>query len=212
MVDMYEKPTTSANCNYDIVEHYLSFGQALDKLIEREKDTTDNNEYGIRIQSWNKAIVIRIQTPDEGSKMTRSYLYKNFRYKNYKEENTPWVPNNEYIFNNFWELVRFVTDKEKEKTIKKMTASMCDNKNYSWIKDNYNKIKEDYKKIEKESKEVCSPHCSKRCLNECHKKKEETQKHTEKQPFKTIVIEDTVMTVKEFIDVCNQIADILTLE
>ena len=100
--------TTSVNCNYDIVEYYLSFSQALDKLIERENDNTDNNEYGIRIRTWNKAIVIRIQTPDEGSKMTRRYLYENLHYKNYKDENIPWVPNNECIFNNFWELVKFV--------------------------------------------------------------------------------------------------------
>jgi hypothetical protein len=106
---MYKKPTTtSVNRNYDIVEHYLSFGQALDKLIERESDNTDNNEYGIRICTWNKAIVIRIQKPDENSKMTRRYLYENLHYKNYKEENIPWVPNNECIFNNFWEVVKFV--------------------------------------------------------------------------------------------------------
>lgn len=100
--------TTSVNCNYDIVEYYLSFSQALDKLIERENDNTDNNEYGIRIRTWNKAIVIRIQKPDEGSNMTRRYLYENLHYKNYKDENIPWVPNNECIFNNFWELVKFV--------------------------------------------------------------------------------------------------------
>ena len=105
---MYKKPATSVNHNYDIVEHYLSFGQALDKLIERDNDNTDNKEYGIRISMWNKAIVIRIQKPDEGSKMTRRYLYENLHYKNYKDENIPWLPNNECIFNNSWEVVKFV--------------------------------------------------------------------------------------------------------
>ena len=108
MVYMYEESTTSANCNYEVVENCLSFGQALDKLIERENDDADNNEYGIRIRTWNEDIVIRIQTPDEGSKMTRRYLYENFHYKNYNDENIPWVPNNECIFNNFWELVKLV--------------------------------------------------------------------------------------------------------
>lgn len=214
MVDMYEE-TTPANCNYEVVENCLSFGQAFDKLIEKfnNKNSFDGEEYGIRIRTWKDSIVIKLQEHDSQSKMSSRYLYKSCDGKN-----IPWVPNNEFLFNNFWELVRFVTDKEKEdkereKAIKKMTASMCDNKDYKcWIKDNYNKIKEDYKKIENETKEACSPHCSKRCLNECHKKKEETQKHTKKQPFsKTIVIEDTGMTVKDFMDICNQIVDILSL-
>lgn len=146
MVDMCEEMTTSANSNYDIVENYLSFGQALDKLIERENDDTDNNEYGIRIRTWNEAIVVRIQTPDEGSKMTRRYLYENF-----KGESIPWVPNNECIFNNFWQIVKFVKNEDvipDKETINKMTASMLDNKNMikSWFKENkYDELVKNYK-------------------------------------------------------------------
>lgn len=188
MVDMYEKPTTSANCNYDIVEHCLSFGQALDKLIERENDDTDNNEYGIRIRTWNEAIVIRIQSRDDESKMTRRYLYKDCN-----GENIPWVPNNEYIFNNFWEVVKFVKNEDvipDKETINKMTASMYDNKKCeAWFKNpdiqkeldncehkceelfkkDYDKYRNLVTKDKTENNDKCSPHCAKKCLNECHK-------------------------------------------
>ena len=182
MVDMYEKPTTSANCNYDIVEHCLSFGQALDKLIERENDDTDNNEYGIRIRTWNEAIVIRIQSHDDKSKMTRRYLYK---YCN--GENIPWVPNNEFIFNHFWEIVKFIKNEDvipDKETINKMTASMYDNKNCeAWFKNSdiqkefdncrhkYEELNKDYtnRNLVTKNNDKCSPHCTKKCLNECHK-------------------------------------------
>lgn len=187
MVDMYEVRETPDNCNYDVVVGCLSFCQALDKLIDRENDDKDTNEYGIRIRTWPEGIVIRIQTPDANSKMTKRYLYKNHEGKN-----IPWVPNNEFIFNHFWEVVKFVknedviTDKE---IISKMTASMYDNKNYeAWFKnpevqkefDNcrrkYEELKKDYAKYcnlvtkgKTEDNDKCSPHCAKKCLNECHK-------------------------------------------
>lgn len=202
MVDMYEG-STPANCDYDVVENCLSFGQALDRLIERENDDKDTNEYGIRIRTWPEGIVIRIQTPDQGSKMTNRYLYKN-----HKNKNIPWVPNNEFIFNHFWEVVKFVknedviTDKE---IINKMTASMYDNKNYeAWFKnpeiqkefDEYRRSGEKLRKaydrycnfVNKiEDNDKCSPHCAKKCLNECHKAK--TKQSNNK--VKAIVIIET---------------------
>lgn len=173
MADICEEST--ANCNYEVVEKYLSFGKALDKLIERENDTTDSNEYGIRICSWNKSFAIKIQKPDEGSKMTGRYLYKSLQYKNYKEDNIPWVPNNEHIFNNFWELVKFVKNEDV----------IPDNKNYETLFRNPNiqkefddcrrkceEFKKDYVKyrnLVNKDNDKCSPHCAKKCLDECNK-------------------------------------------
>jgi hypothetical protein len=192
MVDMYEEPTTPANCNYDVVENCLSFGQALDKLIERENDDTDNNEYGIRIRTWPEGIVIRIQTPDVISKMNMTQRYL---YKNHKGKNIPWVPNNEFIFNHFWELVKFVKNKDvipENETINKLIASIHNKKNYeAWFRnpdiqkefDNcrskYEELKKDYIKYsdlvtkdkKSEDNNKCAPHCAKKCLNECHKAK-----------------------------------------
>lgn len=212
MVDMYEKPTTSANCNYDIVEHCLSFGQALDKLIERENDDTDNNEYGIRIRTWNEAIVIRIQSRDENSKMTKRYLYKDCN-----GENIPWVPNNEFIFNHFWEVVKFVKNEDvipDKETINKMTASMYDNKNCeAWFKNpdiqkefnncrhKYEELKKDYAKYRNlvvkdktEDNDKCSPHCAKKCLNECHKAETKTNGN------KAIIIKGDVRKLADTLD------------
>lgn len=197
MVDMYEKPTTSANCNYDIVEHCLSFGQALDKLIERENDDTDNNEYGIRIRTWNEAIVIRIQSRDNESKMTRRYLYKDCN-----GENIPWVPNNEFIFNHFWEVVKFIKNEDvipDKETINKMTASMYDNKkNEAWFKNldiqkELDKYRNLVTKDKTEDSNKCSPHCTKKCLNECHKA--ETKPNDK---VKAIVIKGNVKLVDSF--------------
>jgi len=170
MVDMYEERTTPDNCNYDVVENCLSFGKALDKLIERENDDKDTNEYGIRIRTWPEGIVIRIQTPDVNSKMSNRYLYKN-----HKGKNTPWVPNNEFIFNHFWELVKFNKNEDV----------IPDNKNYEdWFKNpdiqkeldkcrrKCEELKKDYAKycnLAAKDIDKCSPNCIKKCLNECHK-------------------------------------------
>lgn len=213
MVDMYE-PTTPANCNYDVVENCLSFGQALDKLIERENDDTDNNEYGIRIRTWPEGIVIRIQTPDVISKMNMTQRYL---YKNHKNKNIPWVPNNEFIFNHFWELVKFVKNEDvipENETINKMT-SMYNNKNYkAWFNNSdiqkefnncrskYEELKKDYIKYSNlvtkdktEDNDKCAPHCVKKCLNECHKA--ETKPNGK---VKAIIIKGDVEKIADSLD------------
>lgn len=204
MVDMYEKPTTSANCNYDIVEHCLSFGKALDKLIERENDDTDNNEYGIRIRTWNEAIVIRIQSCDDESKMTRRYLYKDCN-----GENIPWVPNNEFIFNYFWELVKFVKNEDvipDKETIDKMTASMYDNKkNEAWFKNldiqkELDKYRNLVTKDKTENNDKCSPHCTKKCINECHKAEAKPN-----DKVKAIIIKGNVKLVGQFDEIIDNL-------
>jgi hypothetical protein len=219
MVYMYEESTTSANCNYEVVENYLSFGQALDKLIEKSNDTTDNNEYGIRIRTWNEAIVIRIQSHDDKSKMTRRYLYKCCN-----GENIPWVPNNEFIFNHFWEVVKFVKNEDvipDKETVNKMTASMYDNKNYeAWFKNQdiqkefnncrckYEELNKDYTnrnlvtKNKIKNNDKCSPHCAKKCLNECHKA---MTKPNDK--VKAIVIKGNVKLVYPFDKIIDNLLD-----
>jgi len=169
MVDMYEE-TTTTNCNYDIIESFLSFGKALDKLVELEDNKSKDDEYGIRIRTWKEGIVIKLQNPDDNSKMNSRYLYKSLDGKN-----TPWVPNNEFIFNHFWEVVHFVTNK-KDTTTDKMTASMLDNKDMikSWFKENkYNELVKNYKKAKDtcNSDNKCSTNCAKKCLHECQHKK-----------------------------------------
>ena len=220
MVDMYEVRETPDNCNYDVIEGFLSFGQALDKLIEREDVDKGNNEYGIRISTWSEGIVIKIQTPDTNSKMTRRYLYKNHEGKN-----VPWVPNNEFIFNRLWEVVKFVKNKDvipDEETINKMTASMYDNKNYeAWFKnpdiqkefDNYRheyeEIKKDYAKYRNlvikdkaktDDNDKCSPHCTKKCMNECNKVE------TKPNNNQTIIVKGDV---RKLVDTFDEIIDAL---
>lgn len=203
MVDMYEEASTTVSCNYDVVENCLSFGSALDKLIERENDESDNNEYGIRIRTWDEGIVIRIQTPDEFSKMTGRYLYKSKGGKN-----TPWTPNNEFIFNHFWEVVRFVENKQIDKELlKKMTASMYDNNKIT--KEALNKYDNFMNKSKENNKDnKCAPHCTKRCLNECRKATTNTVKSNNKKDddfkVRVIIIRNDV---KKLADTFDEIID-----
>lgn len=217
MVDMYEIRETPSNCNYNVIENCLSFGQALDKLIERENNDKDTNEYGIRIRTWTEGIVIRIQTLDANSKMSKRYLYKNHEGKN-----IPWVPNNEFIFNNFWEVVKFVKNKDvipdtNKETIDKMTNSIHDNKNYeAWsnnpdIQNEFDEYRRRGEKLRKaydryrnfvnkiEDNDKCAPHCAKKCLNECHHKAE-----TKPNNNQTIIIKGDV---KKLIDTFDEIID-----
>lgn len=221
MVNMYEVRETPDNCNYDVIVGCLSFGQALDKLIEREDADKGNNEYGIRISTWTEGIVIRIQTPDANSKMSKRYLYKNHEGKN-----IPWVPNNEFIFNHFWEVVKFVKNEDvipDKETIDKMTTSIRDIKNSEdWLKnpdvqkeiDNCRhkceELKKDYAKYRNlvtndktEDNNKCAPHCTKKCLNECNNKTE-----TKPNSNQTIIVKgDIRKLVNIFDEIINSILD-----
>ena len=57
-----------------IVKENLGFGYALETL----KSNTE--ELGMRLPQWSEDVVIRIQTPDEHSKMTAPYLYVESRF------------------------------------------------------------------------------------------------------------------------------------
>lgn len=57
----------------------LSFGQALDKILEGDGDLQ------MSLISWKDDVHIRVQYPDEHSKMTARYLYVNSRFGN-----VPW--------------------------------------------------------------------------------------------------------------------------
>lgn len=74
----------------------LSFGSAFDNL--RFKGFSY-----MRMSNWNKDVKIRIQYPDEHSKMTAPYLYVESRFGN-----VPWKENMIEMFSNNWECYREV--------------------------------------------------------------------------------------------------------
>lgn len=70
----------------------MNFGIALDGLLTR-------NYGSIRRKAWNPDVRIKLQVPDEHSKMTACYLYVESR-----NGLVPWIPNMiEICTNDDWE-------------------------------------------------------------------------------------------------------------
>lgn len=78
-----------------IVKENLGFGYALEFLKENE----DN--FGMRLPQWSEDVVIKLQRPDEHSKMTAPYLYVESRYGR-----VPWRETVIEMFSNKWVIVK----------------------------------------------------------------------------------------------------------
>ena len=76
------------------IKENLGFGYALETL----KSNTD--ELGMRLPHWSEDVVIRIQTPDEHSKMTAPYLYVESRFGR-----VPWKETMIELFSEKWTIV-----------------------------------------------------------------------------------------------------------
>ena len=72
---------------------HMTFGQAFDELKKGYVD-------GIRLPQWEPDVVIRIQRPDEHSKMTAPYLYVESRYGR-----VPWKETMIELFAENWEVI-----------------------------------------------------------------------------------------------------------
>lgn len=70
----------------------MSFGTALNIIIQRGK--------GMRLKQWEDDVVIRVQYPDNNSKMTAPYLYVESRYGR-----VPWKETMIEMFSKEWEIV-----------------------------------------------------------------------------------------------------------
>lgn len=71
----------------------MLFADALKKLQLKQAE-------GMRLPKWKEDVVIRIQFPDEHSKMTHPYLYVESRFGC-----VPWKETVPEMFDNTWELV-----------------------------------------------------------------------------------------------------------
>lgn len=74
----------------------LSFGNAFESL-KRSPETR-----GMRLPQWSEDVVIKIQKPDEHSKMTAPYLYVESRFGR-----VPWKETMIELFSEKWEIVEF---------------------------------------------------------------------------------------------------------
>jgi DUF1680 family protein len=69
----------------------LNFGQAFEKI---------KKSGGMRLPQWSSDVVIRVQYPDENSKMTAPYLYVESRFGK-----VPWKETMIELFAENWEVV-----------------------------------------------------------------------------------------------------------
>lgn len=72
----------------------MSFEEALAKI---KSDTT----LGMRLPHWSPEVIIRVQYPDEHSKMTAPYLYVSSRFGC-----APWKETFVEMFSNNWQVER----------------------------------------------------------------------------------------------------------
>ena len=151
----------------------LSFGLAFDMV------RMDTENLGMRLPSWKEDVVVRIQMPDENSKMTAPYLYVESRFGR-----VPWKETMIELFSIEWTVVEIregtINDIRKNDEIE--TGCKVQNNDNLKEKTN-NKIDDIINSITPEDvKEATamyefingncggSQECKKRCLHECDNK------------------------------------------
>ena len=72
----------------------MTFGRAFD-LVNRQ-----TVGLGMRLPQWNSDVIIKVQFPDEHSKMTSPYLYVESRFGK-----VPWKETVIELFSDKWEVV-----------------------------------------------------------------------------------------------------------
>lgn len=78
----------------------MNFGEAFNtiKVATLTDDATAHK--GMRLPGWSPDVIIRVQKPDENSKMTAPYLYVESRFGN-----VPWKETMIELFTSDWETV-----------------------------------------------------------------------------------------------------------
>lgn len=74
----------------------MTFGKAFDLINNKNRKI----QLGMRLPSWSEDVVIRVQYPDEYSKMTAPYLYVQSRFGC-----VPWKETMVELFSNEWQVV-----------------------------------------------------------------------------------------------------------
>tara|TARA_R110000868_G_scaffold92281_4_gene255996 strand:- start:11393 stop:11635 length:243 start_codon:yes stop_codon:yes gene_type:complete len=79
----------------------MDFGTAFSCIKDATLSKVENtNQKGMRLPQWSEDVIIRIQVPDEHSKMTAPYLYVESRFGM-----VPWKETMIELFSDKWELV-----------------------------------------------------------------------------------------------------------
>lgn len=75
----------------------MTFGKAFDLISDKRR----KRELGMRLPQWSEDVVIRVQFPDEHSKMTAPYLYVDSRFGR-----VPWKETMIELFSQDWQVIQ----------------------------------------------------------------------------------------------------------
>lgn len=79
----------------------MDFGTAFTAIKDASLSKVQNSKNkGMRLPSWQPDVIIRVQVPDDHSKMTAPYLYVESRFGK-----VPWKETMIELFSDKWELV-----------------------------------------------------------------------------------------------------------
>jgi hypothetical protein len=80
----------------------MNFGDAFNAIKDASLSKAQNPTLpkGMRLPAWSGDVIIRVQVPDENSKMTAPYLYVESRFGR-----VPWKETMIELFSEKWELV-----------------------------------------------------------------------------------------------------------
>ena len=83
----------------------MKFGEVFDKIssiaLENAADPANAvPSKGMRLPKWSSEVIIKVQVPDQHSKMTAPFLYVESRYGR-----VPWIATMIELFATDWELV-----------------------------------------------------------------------------------------------------------
>ena len=87
------------DCCEKVQSKGLSFGRAFDRIKRASLNRSALGFKAMRLPQWKEDVKIKIQVPDENSKMTAPYLYVESRFGK-----VPWKETMIELFSNDWEL------------------------------------------------------------------------------------------------------------
>lgn len=159
-------------CNSDAINKYRvivagsRFGKVFDLLCKFEKEK--NREcYGMRLPEWKSDVVIRVQFPDEYSKMSAPYLYVESRFGR-----VPWKETYIELFAENWQLVRLrvIPDDQPIKTVEDIKNSIMNDINKTVNKQDeveyQNQINKETIDSIKKQQATATPCCDCQCKKE----------------------------------------------
>lgn len=74
----------------------MTFGKAFDLINNKDR------KLAMRLPNWGKDVMIKVQFPDEHSKMTAPYLFVESRFGR-----IPWKETMIELFANNWEVINY---------------------------------------------------------------------------------------------------------